>query len=250
MVMFLKDRKIISLAKENNDFLNTLLQSEEATKFIKHAIKTYTKSPSKFMAVNKVEWDDLLQAAYIGLFEAIRKINLSLSPNEWVRYSYLSVQGELRKFSRSNDSNMIVITQRIREMYPKYRKYHEEFWIVHAKDPTLEDTMNRFGITRDDAFELVYGMQEILSQESRKEWKLLCHAERAQITVENEAINRCMAETALDCVNNIQRRVIYLHYFRGFSKTEISSEIGCSNSMVAKHISSAFRNIRQARSFC
>lgn len=260
--MFLKVGRILRLAKEDDSFLNVLLQSEEAIKFVKHAIKVYTKSPAKFMAVNKVEWDDLLQAAFIGLFQAIRNLNLELSPNEWVRYTYLTIQGELRKFSRSNDSNMLVITQRIRELYPKYKKFHEEFWISNGKDPTIEDTMRYFHISRDDAFELVYGMQEIISVEgdaaaipSARNNKVgfqnqaLAKSGVQFQCVEMEAINNIMVETAMKYVNDIQRKIIYLHYFKGLTKTEISRLVGCSNSMVSKYMSTAFQRIRKGDAF-
>lgn len=121
--MFLMNKETILLAQENNGFLNDLIQCEEASKFVKYVIKEYTKSPAKFMAVNKVEWEDLLQASYIGLFNAIKKMDMNLTPNEWVKYSFLTMKGELRNFSRSNDSNMLVIPQRIRELYPKYKNF-------------------------------------------------------------------------------------------------------------------------------
>jgi RNA polymerase sigma factor (sigma-70 family) len=262
MAMFLKDRKIIIRAKQDKEFLGSILRSQEAIKFIKHVIKNYTKSPARFMAVNKVEWDDLQQAASIGLLLAIRKMNLDFSPNEWIRYSYLSIQGELRKFSRSNDSNMIVICTRIRELYPKYKKFHEKFWIENARDPSIEETMQYFDVSKNEAFELVYGMQEILSLQSKNDWqsprnhvgrkqvKILHIQVHRQQSVDNEAINRCMSQIALSCVNEVQRKVIFLHYFKGFSKTEISRVIGCSNSMVAKHISTAMKNIREVKAFC
>jgi RNA polymerase sigma factor (sigma-70 family) len=257
--MFLRNKKQLLQAKNDEVHLNSLLQSEEAVKFIKFVIKGYTKSPAKFMAVNKVEWEDLLQAAYIGLFKAIRNIDLELSPNEWVRYAYLSIQGELRNFSRSNDSNMVVISQRIREMYPKYKKFHEEFWNRHGKDPTIGDTMQNFQISKDDAFDLVYGMQEVIYQEDKVKGSYskgdevitykdtISFLKQAHVqSVEKEALNNIMVETIINYVDNNQRKVIYLHYFKGLNKTEISKIIGCSISMVSKYISTAFQNIRHA----
>ncbi|WP_191991917.1 sigma-70 family RNA polymerase sigma factor [Bacillus aerolatus] len=239
------------MAKENTDYLNDLIQSDEASKFVKYVIKEYTKSPAQFMAVNKVEWEDLLQAAYIGLFKAIKKIDLNLSRNEWVRYSYLSIQGELRNFSRSNDSNMVVISQRIRELYPKYKKFHEEYWIHNQNDPSIAETMGFFEISKDDAFDLVYGMQEIIYQESRETQKrdriIQSYQQlKSEIqSVEDQAINNIMVKMFLDHVNEKQRKVIYLHYFKGFSKTEVSKIIGCSQSMVSKHLTTAFKQIKK-----
>ncbi len=249
--MLLMTKEPLALAKKDPDYLNELMKSEEAHKFVKYVIKEYTKSPARFMAVNKVEWEDLLQAAYIGLFKAIKKINLNLSVNEWIRYSFLSIQGELRNFSRSNDSNMVVISQRIRELYPKYRKFHEEYWVRYQKDPSIAETMQFFRISKDDAFDLVYGMQEMIYQKTRETIKGRTvtqsyeHVKSRTLSVEDQAINRMMVKVFLDQVSEKQRNILYLHYFKGFSKAEVSRMIGCSQSMVTKHLAAAFKKIRK-----
>ncbi|WP_052342622.1 sigma-70 family RNA polymerase sigma factor [Bacillus sp. EB01] len=249
--MFLTDKDTLKAAQQNEAFLNDLLQSSEAFKFVKYSIKEYTKSPAKFMAVNKVEWEDLLQASYIGLFNAIRRMDLRLSQKEWVKYAFLTIKGELRNFSRSNDSNMIVISQRIRELYPKYKKFHEEYWVMHQADPTIQETMEYFNISKDDAFDLVYGMQEIIYQESARKRASLVASEpayqfraKAQ-SVEDLVVNNILVKMYLDFVNEKQRKVIYLHYFKGFSKTEVSRIMGCSPAMVTKHLATAFDQIRR-----
>lgn len=254
--MFLLNENTLTIAKENKGFLNDLIQSDEACRFVKYVIKDYTKSPAKFMAVNKVEWEDLLQSAYIGLFNAIRKLDLNLSPNEWVKYTYLSIQGELRNFSRSNNSNMLVIPQRIRGLYPNYRKFHEEYWINNQTDPSISETMKYFEINRDDAFALVYGMQELIYQvnkEMNSNFMVIQPFQDLRTkpqSVEDQAINKIMVNMFLDVINEIQRKVIYLHYFIGYSKTEVSKIIGCSQSMVTKHIANAFNQIRREISLC
>jgi RNA polymerase sigma factor (sigma-70 family) len=254
--MFLLNEITLTMAKENKGFLNDLIQSDEAGKFVKYVIKDYTKSPAKFMAVNKVEWEDLLQSAYIGLFNAIRNIDLNLSPNEWVKYTYLSIQGELRNFSRSNNSNMLVIPQRIRGLYPKYKKFHEGYWLYNQSDPSISETMKFFELSRDDAFALVYGMQELIYQVN-KEFssnfiviKSFQNLRTKPQSVEDQAINKIMVKMYLDYINEIQRKVIYLHYFIGYSKTEVSNIIGCSQSMVSKHLTTAFNHIRREINFC
>lgn len=249
--MFLLNKNILEHAKDNKEFLNELIQSKEANKFVKYVIKEYTKSPAQFMAVNKVEWEDLLQSAYIGLFNAIRKLDLTLSPNEWVRYTFLTIQGELRNFARSNNSNMLVIPQRIRELYPKYKNFHEEFWLFNQRDPSITETMEYFDICKDDAFALVYGMQELIYQESKKignrneEYQPLLNLRTKAQSVEDQAVNHILVKMYLDYLNEKQRKVIYLHYFRGYSKTEISKIIGCSQSMVHKHLAKAFAEMRK-----
>ncbi len=253
--MFLREKEILFKARQDSDYLNQLLKSEEMKKFINHAIKAYTKSPARFMAVNRVEWDDLLQAAYIGVFKAINNLNLNLSPNEWVRYTYLKIQGELRYFSRSNDSNMIVISQRIREMYPKYIQFFGIYWNNNDRDPTIEDTMKYFNISKDDAFDLVYGMQDIIYNDTNLKMSSgikkmnvvdIYESKSKNSSVENSVINKIMVEMFLNRVNTIQRKILYLFYFKGLNKSEISKIVGCSNSMITKHINTAFNIIQNS----
>lgn len=249
--MLLKDKAVLTKVQHDINYLNDLLATTEANKFIRYVIKSYTKSPANFMAVNRVEWEDLQQAGYLGLYLGLTRLNLSLVPNEWVRYLYLSVLGEIRKFSRSNDSNMVIIPQRIRELYPKYRNFHEDFWVEHYRDPRMEEVMSHFNIDEPDAFDLVYGMQASISRD-----ELLAEFDSAYHKfsdldptyhgkIEKQVINKVLVEDALKYVNDKQRRVLYLHYYIGLSKTEISKIIGCGYTMITKHINTAFKNIRE-----
>jgi RNA polymerase sporulation-specific sigma factor len=249
--VFLKDKAVLTKAQHDINYLNDLLATREAKKFIKYVIKSYTKSPANFMAVNRVEWEDLKQAAYLGLYLGINRLNLSLVPNEWVRYLYLSVQGEIRNFSRSNDSNMVVISQRIRELYTKYRNFHKDFWLKQYRDPRIEEVMGHFSIDKSDAFDLVYGMQASLSKDellakfdsSYHKFSDLDPAYHGK--VEKQVIDKVLVEDALKYVNGKQKTILYLYYYKGLSKTEIAKIIGCGNSMITKHIKTAFKNIRE-----
>src|SRR5690625_4470445 len=158
--MLLKDKNILIEAKSDNNYMDDLMRSAEVEKFIKYVIKSFTKNPAFFMQQNQVEWEDLYQSCLIGLYNGIKKIDLERSPNEWIRYLYLSIQGEIRNFSRSNQSNSIGISQRIREMYPKYIYFYNTFREEFNKDPSIEDTMEELNISRNDAFDLIYGMQQ------------------------------------------------------------------------------------------
>lgn len=253
--MFLRDFNVLSKAKSDESFMNELLSSDEAMRFIKYVIKSYTKNPARFMQQHRVEWEDLLQAALIGLYNGIKRLDLNKSPNEWVRYIYLTILGEVRKFTRSNNSNMLVISQRIREMYPSYIVFHHEFWVEHGRDPQIHEIMEHFNISMDDAFDLVYGMQQIVSihqQNSKKESEdidiTLYLSDPLSQLVEEYVINRITIESILDSLSEREREVIYMHYFLDLSKSEIARIIGCANSMINKYIDKAFKKIREAES--
>lgn len=250
-MIILRNREILQEAQRDMNFLNELIKNEEVEKFIKYVIKSYTKNPARFMQQHKVEWEDLYQASLIGFFNGIKKLDLTKEENEWVRYLFLCIQGEIRNFSRSNNSNSISISQRIRALYPKYLLFYDQFRDEFSKDPSIEDTMKHFEISRADAFDLVYGMQQVISiflksgevnLDVTKESTIL---HDAYSSVEKIVVNKILIESYMSSLNNNQRNALFMYYILGYSKTEIAREMGCANSMVHKYFESAFKKIRK-----
>src|SRR5699024_8282590 len=146
-------------------------------------------------------------------------------------------------------------------MYPKYKKFHEKFWVKYEKDPSIKDTMLEFNISKNDAFDLVYGMQEIIylkdtfnksyfySNDETKSNKANLTINNTKHNTEKEAIDNIMTIEAMDLITDKQRAAIKLYYFKDLNKTEISKQLGCSISMVSKYLSTALRNIKKSEKF-
>lgn len=247
--MKFRDEKLLRQAQQNDQAMEELLQTEDAEKFIQYVIKSFTKRPALFMRHHKVEWEDLYQGCLFGLYNGIKKIDLSLDPNEWIRYLYLSIQGEIRNFSRSNNSNSMKISQRIRGLYPKYLVFHKKHFAAYKKDPTIKETMEAFGITQEDAFDLVYGIQELLSLEqpygSSETSQVLSNYIKDPVqSVEKHVISKLTLESYFAGISEVQKKVVYMHYFMGYNKTEIAGALGVSDAMIHKHIKKALLAIK------
>lgn len=244
--MLLKNFEAIKKAKENRNYLEELLESDDAKKFIQYVIKSYTKNPALFMQQNKIEWDDLYQACLIGLYKGINNLDLNRDTNEWIRYLYVTIQGEIKNFSRSNQSNTIAISQKIRLLYPQYLVFYKKFRDKYDKDPSIKDTMIQFNISRDEAFDLIYGMQHIVSFYTESGEINLNILPRSNENPEKDVVNRLLIQQYMLLLNENERKVLYLYFYYGFNKTEIARKIGCANSMVHKHFVNAFTKIKKA----
>lgn len=248
--MILRNKSILLQASCDEKYMNQLMEHEEVDRFIKYVIKAYTKNPARFMQQHKVEWEDLYQACLIGLYKGIKKLDFEKSENEYVRFLFLSIQGEIREFSRSNNSNSMIISQRIRALYPKYLRFYDKYRERYSKDPSIEDTMKEFRISRDDAFDLVYGMQQMVSiflESGSYEMKFMniqCVSD-SYSNIEERVINKLLVESYMALLNQKQKDAIVMYFFLGFSKTEIARKLECANSMVHKHIVSAFKKIQR-----
>lgn len=257
MQNILTNKDILRKAKQNEQHLNDLINSEQASKYIKYVIKTYTKSPAKFMAFNQVEFEDLMQLGRIGLYRGIQDLDVTKSENEIKRYLYQRIQGEVRSVARSNSSNNLVINQRIRGIYPKYLKYQQAFYLENFRDPTIEETMQHFNLSKDDTYDLVYGMQAVISETAQSQLEdgetisLWDYIEQrffnpTSKSVEQQVINRLVLEEKLALLNQKERTVLNMKYVQGYNNSEISRHIGCVNSMVNKYLKTAFVKLTEA----
>lgn len=251
MEQMLLNIEILKSAQINEDAMNSILSSADAKKFIKHVIKTYTKSPAKFMLFNRVEYEDLMQLGNIGLYKGILDVDLSKNPKEVQRYLYLRIQGEVREVARSNGSNQITISQRIRGLYHKYLKFHNEFFIDNQKDPSIEEVMEHFSLNEADAYDLVYGMQATISDTVEVAGGSVSLIEILQtkyfnldVSVENQVINRMILEERLCVLKGKERRVIELKYFSGYNNSEIARILPCSSSTITVYLRNAFETMR------
>ncbi|MGK7376951.1 sigma-70 family RNA polymerase sigma factor [Planococcus sp. 1R117A] len=247
--MKLRDKELLREAQHDEHVMEELLQTEDAKKFIQYVIKSFTKRPALFMQHHKVEWEDLYQSCLFGLYNGIKKTDLNLDPNEWIRYLYLSIQGEIKSFSRSNDSNSMKISQRIRGLYPKYLVFHKKHFETHKKDPTIRETMDAFGISQEDAFDLVYGIQELLSLDQPYGHGEISQAMSNYVkdpiqSVEKNVITKVTVEAYFASITEVQKKVIYMYYFEGYNKTEIAKALGVSDVMIHKHIKKALVTIK------
>lgn len=250
MDKILLNKELLHKSKSNENVMNELVISEDAEKFIKYVIKTYTNSPVKFMLFNQVEFDDLMQLGRIGLFKGIKDSDLDKTTNELQRYFYLRILAELREVARSNSSNNIVISQRIRGMYSTYLKFHNDFFTKNYCDPSIKEVMLEFSINKEDAYDLVYGMQSTISDTVETKSGSINLMDILSVryfdftkSVEQKVINRLILEEKLSLLKNKERKVLELKYLFGYKNSEIARRLGCANSMINKHLNNAFKRL-------
>lgn len=247
MTYKLLDKSSLLEAQNSELVMNDLLSSCDADKFIRFVIKSHTKSPLKFIQSHRIEFQDLIQIGRIGLYKGIINLKLSLDEKEIQRYLYLRIQGELHVISRSNGSNLVTVPQRIRDLYSIYLKFKQDFYSIYYRNPNISEVMNKFELSEEDAYDLVYGMQENSSNILENKYGIVslfdyleCHLTSS---IEDKVIKRILLEEKLAVLNPLDRTVIVMKYFLDYNNTEIAKYLGCAISMVSKYIRRAFQSL-------
>ncbi len=183
----------------------------------------------------KVSKDDMFQAGCIGLIKAVDNFDLSFGVT-FSTYAVPMIIGEIKRIIRTNNS--LRISRSIRDTAYQVLKTRTELEkkdvlatpetiakelsipeseVVYALD-AISDPVSLYDPVYSKEGEELYLMDQISdSKQSDDRW------------TENIAL-----KSALDKLEERERKILYLRYFEGRTQTEISTEVGLSQAQVSR----------------
>lgn len=180
--------------------------------------------------------DDLFQVGCIGLVKAVDNFNTELD----VRFSTYAVPmiiGEIRRYLR--DNNSIRISRSVRDLAYRALQAKEDLIKQKECEPTVDDIVKYLGEPKEavvrameaiiepislyepvynEGGDSIYVMDQISDTNSSDE-----------IWLENIAIKEAMR-----ALNERERRIINLRYYKNKTQMEIADEIGISQAQVSR----------------
>ncbi len=192
--------------------------------------------------------DDLFQVGCIGLVKAVDNFNIELD----VKFSTNAVPmiiGEIRRYLR--DNNSIRISRSLRDLAYRALQAKEELIREKECEPTVNDIAARIGepketvvrameaivepislyepVYNDAGGDSIYVMDQISDTSSTDEMWL-----------ENIALKE-----AIKSLDERQRTIITLRYYKNKTQMEIAEEIGISQAQVSRLEKGALENMRK-----
>ncbi len=190
--------------------------------------------------------DDLFQVGCIGLIKAIQNFDLTLN----VRFSTYAVPmiiGEIRRYLR--DNNSIRISRSMRDIAYKAMQIKERLTNEKGRDPTIEEIANEIDLPKEDVVlalesivepvslyepvysdggDTIYVMDQVGDKNDDKNW-----------------LDEIALKEAIRNLNNREKRILYLRFFKGMTQIEVSSEIGISQAQVSRLEKGALDHIKK-----
>ena len=191
--------------------------------------------------------DDLFQVGCIGLIKAID--NFDLSQN--VRFSTYAVPmiiGEIRRYLR--DNNSVRVSRSLRDIAYKALQVRERLLAENATEPTIVQMAERLEVPKEEVvfaleaiqepvslFEPIYndGGDPILVMDQISDEKNTDAQWLESITV-NEALKK---------LNNREKHIVSLRFFKGKTQMEVADEIGISQAQVSRLEKAALKQLRK-----
>ena len=191
--------------------------------------------------------DDLFQVGCIGLIKALD--NFDLKHN--VRFSTYAVPmiiGEIRRYLR--DNNSVRVSRSLRDIAYKALQVRERLANELNREPTIDEIAKALEIKHEDVVFALDAIQEPVSlfdpvYHDGGDALYIIDQIGDEASVNETWIEELALKTALQDLDEREKRIIRMRYYQGKTQMEVAEEIGISQAQVSRLEKSALKEMRK-----
>ncbi|MCI5970851.1 MAG: RNA polymerase sporulation sigma factor SigF [Oscillospiraceae bacterium] len=180
--------------------------------------------------------EDIFQIGCIGILKAIKNFDLSYN----VRFSTYAVpliMGEIKRFLR--DDGIIKVSRRLKEIAQKAKITKEVLEKELNREVKISEIAERIGETPSDlaiALEANVAPESLYKEinENDKSPGYLIDKIAKNTDTEEEILDKISLNEAIKALDEREKKIIILRYFRGKTQSEIAASIGISQVQVSR----------------
>lgn len=193
------------------------------------------------------EADDLFQIGSIGLIKAIDKFDLKYDVR-FSTYAVPMIAGEIKRFLR--DDGIIKVSRSLKETASRIRLYREELEGRLGREPTIEEICEGLNIEKEEAVMALEAGAEVESlyktifQSDGNAIYLMDKVEQDKDSNE-ELLTHMALQEVVAGLDDRDRELIILRYFREKTQTEIARDMGISQVQVSRLEKKILKKMRE-----
>ncbi len=189
-----------------------------------------------------VEYDDLFQAGCIGLIKAADNFD----PTRGFAFSTYAVPvilGEIKRIFR--DGGPVKIGRTLKEKARHAVKISEELSKELGREATVTELAERLGVTVSEAAELITVSMPTVSLTAEDE-KGTSQIDIPTDSPEEEISERIALKTLIGALEERDRRLIELRYYKGMTQVNTARELNMSQVQVSRREKAILMKMRQS----
>lgn len=184
--------------------------------------------------------EDLFQIGSIGLIKAIRNFDLNYDVC-FSTYAVPMIAGEIRRFLR--DEGPIKVSRQIKELSIKIRNFTENFQIKNFREPTISEIADALSVNTEDVVvaieasripESIYAAVDENAVNPEYLIDRILKADEEEKPEYEQLLNKMTIEKAMEELEENEKKIIQLRYFRDRTQSEIATEMGVSQVQVSR----------------
>lgn len=184
------------------------------------------------------EVEDLYQIGCIGFIKSIKRFDTNFEV-KLSTYSVPYILGEIKRFIR--DDGPIKVSRSIKELNVKIQELKKHYLITKGREITIEEIAKELKADKDDiiiAMESNNSIESIegTSSQSDKEGKKLSILDKISTGKNEEEIitNKIVIKQLLKELDERDREIILLRFFKEKTQTEVARILGISQVQVSR----------------
>lgn len=216
----------INLAKNGDEQAKTTLIQNNSP-LIKSIVKRYIGK--------NVEYDDLYQLGCMGFLKAIYNFDESFNV-KFSTYAVPMIAGEIKRFLR--DDGSIKVSRAIKTTYFQIQRYLDQLKTQGKPAPTIEELATIFNLEPQEVVftlesaRMPISIYEQFDKDSSNSQSVIDKI--AQEDNQEQLLNKLILKDILSSLNEKDRKIIILRYFRDKTQSEIAQILNVSQVQVSR----------------
>ncbi len=181
-----------------------------------------------------VEYDDLYQIASIGFLKAIENFDESFGV-KFSTYSVPMIIGEIKRYIRDNGA--IKVSRSVKILANKINRFISEYQTHYDIAPSIDILAKKFDVTQDEVVIALDSAKMPLSIYDKFE-----NEDEGQALIEkipnkddeDSLITKIHISNILDTLNEREKKIIILRFFRDKTQSEIAKALGVSQVQISR----------------
>ncbi|MBO5371230.1 MAG: SigB/SigF/SigG family RNA polymerase sigma factor [Lachnospiraceae bacterium] len=183
------------------------------------------------------EKEELFQIGCIGLMKAIDKFDTGYDVR-FSTYAVPMIMGEIKRFLR--DSSMMKVSRSLKENGWKVKKASDALSQRLGRDATMQEISVEVGLSVEEIVEAIEANEEVVSiyqpvyQSDDSEIYLVDQVSGGGMPKTEELVNHLLLEQLLAELNEEEKELIDLRYFKEMTQSQIALKLGISQVQVSR----------------
>jgi RNA polymerase sigma-B factor len=209
-------------------------------KLLNHIVRRHAVSSGE-------TYEDLLQVGYVGLIKAVNGYRID-SDAKFDSYAYAMIEGEIRHHLR--DAGLVKKPRWARSLYAKVSEATNRLAAELGRPPLVDEVAREVNVSAKGVLELMklYLDTNVTSLDEGEEGVDLSairslHHESFSLPIED----RIQLEEAFESLTELQRKVIYLFFYKDLSQTEIGRMLGLPQRRISRVVASGIKTMKDSQ---
>jgi RNA polymerase sigma-B factor len=181
-------------------------------------------------------YEDLLQVGTVGFLKAVQGYEAGRGAR-FASYAYAMIDGEIRHHHR--DNRAVKRPRWAQSLYARISEAEVGLTEKLGRPPSVEEVAEETNVTQEGIREVtrLFHETDAASLEEQPDLSMIRSLRHESFALPLE--DRIVLEQALDSLSELQRKVVYLFFYKDLTQTEIGQRLGMSQRKVSRVVASA-----------